>query len=361
MIGAMTRPPRLLAALVGLCALVLATAACGGDDASGDGDPTTTVAPQATSSADSTTPVASSTRAPSTRPVAGAFPVTIEHLWGSTTIEEAPERVVTLGVTDADTVLELGITPVALTGFAFFDTGLGPWATPLVEGEMPQLLTGEPSVELIATLQPDLILAISAGFDEPIYEQLSAIAPTVVRPPDTAAYQVPRDEATRMIATAIGQPERGEELVAAADAEFAAAVGGHPEFGGATGVVVLPYDGKYGVYTPRDARGRFMAELGFELPPAIAALDDGTDFFIELSQEQVGLLDADVLVMLADAPDARAFVDGDQVLQQVPVVREGRMVIPDTDTRGSITYNTPLSVPYAMEHLLPLLAGVLAP
>jgi iron complex transport system substrate-binding protein len=354
MIVGMTRPPRLRTALIALTALAVTAAACGSDDSSddpGDGATTTTTA------ADPATTVA----APATlSPEAGTYPVTIEHLWGSTTVEEAPTRVVTLGVTDADTVLELGVTPVALVGFAFFDTGLGPWANPLVEGEQPLLLKGEPNVEQIATLDPDLIVAISSGFDEPIYEQLSAIAPTIVRPAGTSAYQVPREDSTRMIAAALGQPARGEELVAEADAQFAATIAAHPDFAGKTAVVALPYDGKYGVYTPRDGRGRFMAQLGFELPPAIAALDDGTNFFIELSQEQVGLLDADVLVMLADAPDARAFVDGDEVLQQVPVVREGRMVIPDTDTRGSITYNTPLSVPYAMEHLVPQLADALA-
>ena len=349
MIVGMTRPPRLRTALIALTALTLTAAACGSDD-SGDEATTTTVAEPA-----------ATTVAPATgSPEAGAYPVTIEHLWGSTTVEEAPTRVVTLGVTDADTVLELGITPVALVGFAFFDTGLGPWATPLVDGEQPLLLKGEPNVEQIATLDPDLIVAISSGFDEPIYEQLSAIAPTIVRPAGTAAYQVPREDSTRMIAAALGQSARGEELVAETDAQFAATTAAHPEFAGKTAVVALPYDGKYGVYTPHDGRGRFMAQLGFELPPAIAALDDGTDFFIELSQEQVGLLDADVLVMLADAPDALAFVDADQVLQQVPVVQEGRMVIPDTDTRGSITYNTPLSVPYAMEHLVPQLADALA-
>lgn len=357
MIVGMTRPPRLRTALIALTALSLTAAACGGDDSSDETTTTTTGDSAVTTAAPSSTAAdATATSAPE----AGAYPVTIEHLWGSTTIEEAPTRVVTLGVTDADTVLELGITPVALTGFTFFETGLGPWALPLVEGEQPLLLKGEPNLEQIATLEPDLILAISAGFEEPIYEQLAEIAPTIVRPAGTSAYQVPREDATRMIATALGQPARGEALVAAADAQYAATVAAHPEFAGKTGVVVLPYDGKYGAYTPRDARGRFMAELGFELPPAIAALDDGTDFFIELSQEQVGLLDADVLVMLADAPDARTFIDEDQVLQQVPVVQEGRMVIPDTDTRGSITYNTPLSVPYAMEHLVPQLAAALA-
>lgn len=327
-----------LAIAVLLAAAVLAS--CGDDDGSG-----AAAAPDASS----TTAAASS-----------AFPVTIDHLWGSTTIEEAPERVVTLGVTDADAVLALGVTPVALAGFSFFETGLGPWATPLIDGPQPQLLTGEPNLELIASLQPDLIIGISAGFEEPMYEQLSAIAPTVVRPAGTEAYQVPRDDATRMIGAALGQPDRAEELVQEADAAYETAVADHPEFAGKTAVVVLPYEGKYGAYTPRDARGQVMAQLGFELPEALAALDTEGSFFIEISQEQVGLLDADVLVMLADAAETRAFVDGDDVLQQVPVVADGRMVILDTDARGAITYNSVLSVPYALEHLVPLLAEAAA-
>jgi iron complex transport system substrate-binding protein len=291
---------------------------------------------------------------------AGAYPVTIEHLWGSTTVESEPDRIVTLGVTDADVVLALGKTPIALTGFAFFETGLGPWAQPLVEGDQPQLLKGEPNLELIASLRPDLIIGVSAGFEEPVYEQLAKIAPTLVRPAGTAAYQVPRTDATEMIAAALGQPERGEALAAETDDLFDEAVADHPEFAGKTAAVVLPYDGKYGVYTPRDARGQVMTQLGFELPPALAALDTENKFFIEISQEQVGLLDADVLVMLADAPQTRTFVDNDQILQGLPVVEDGRMIILDTATRGSITYNTVISVPYTMEHLLPQLEEALA-
>jgi iron complex transport system substrate-binding protein len=49
---------------------------------------------------------------PGAAPPAGTpFPVTIEHAFGTTTVERAPERVVTLGVTDADAVLALGTTP----------------------------------------------------------------------------------------------------------------------------------------------------------------------------------------------------------------------------------------------------------
>src|SRR5262245_47129888 len=46
---------------------------------------------------------------------ADAFPVTIEHAFGETTIEEEPTRVATLGWSDQDAVLSLGVVPVGAT------------------------------------------------------------------------------------------------------------------------------------------------------------------------------------------------------------------------------------------------------
>jgi ABC-type Fe3+-hydroxamate transport system substrate-binding protein len=147
--------------------------------------------------------------------------------------------VVSLGVTDADVALALGVTPIALTGFTFFETRLGPWAMSMIDGDVPEVLEvleGEPNIEYIASLDPDLILGV----------------------------------------------------------------------------------------------------------------------------EQATLLDADVIVMLADQPDAREFVDNDPVLQAVPAVADGRMVIPDTDTRGALTYNTVISVPYLLDQLVPQIAEIVS-
>jgi iron complex transport system substrate-binding protein len=295
-------------------------------------------------------------------PAGGPFPVTIEHAFGTTTIERAPERIVALGVTDADAVLALGITPVAVTGYTFYpETGLGPWAQSLVEGPQPVRLASDstPNIEQLATLEPDLIIGVSAGFDRAVYDRLSALAPTIARPSDTAAYTVPRDRATRVIATALGRADEGEALIRQADDAYARAVAEHPEFHGRTGAVVLPYDGKYGAYFPEDARGRVMAQLGFAVPDELAALDTGEEYFTEVSRERLGILDGDVLVMLADDPTAREFVDEDPILQALPVVEDGRMIVPDTDTRGAMTYNSVLSVPYAIDHLVPALQKAL--
>lgn len=80
------RPLSLLA--LGLLAAVLA--ACGGDGAGDTASSATGAAP----------PSASASEA--------SYPVTIEHARGQTTVEERPQRIVSLNVQWTDTVLAMG-------------------------------------------------------------------------------------------------------------------------------------------------------------------------------------------------------------------------------------------------------------
>ena len=72
------------------------------------------------------TPAASSSAAPTSpprrplppsrrHPPPTAYPLTIEHKHGSTTIDKAPERIVTVGLLEQDPLLALGVTPVGTT------------------------------------------------------------------------------------------------------------------------------------------------------------------------------------------------------------------------------------------------------
>src|SRR5918999_3250454 len=56
-------------------------------------------------------------REPATTADSAAFPLTVEHKFGSTEVPEAPERVVTVGYTESDAVLALGVEPVGLREF----------------------------------------------------------------------------------------------------------------------------------------------------------------------------------------------------------------------------------------------------
>lgn len=285
------------------------------------------------------------------------FPVTIDHVFGSTEITEEPERIVALGVTDADIVLALGEVPVGNTGYVFFENGLGPWTDELVkDAELTRIESdSEPNLEQIASLDPDLIIGVSAGFDEKVYEQLSAIAPVVARPSDSAAYTVPREEATNIVAKSMGKAEQGEELNAQVEEMVASAREEHPEFEGKVGLAVLPYQDKYGAFLPGDARGQFLESLGFSVPEEILEQDTGESFFVDVAKENVDALDGDLLLVLHDDENIDIVADN-QVLTTLDVVQNDAVVVATTDQRGAITYNSVLSIPYAIDELVPRLA-----
>ena len=120
---------------------------------------------------------------------ADAFPVTIEHAFGETTVEEEPTRVATLGWSDQDAALSLGVVPVGATKLTWGgnEGGSSDWFDAEVEelgAEAPVRYDdadGAP-VEEVAKVAPDLILATNSGITEKEYAKLSKIAPVVAYP-----------------------------------------------------------------------------------------------------------------------------------------------------------------------------------
>src|SRR3954469_9058016 len=118
---------------------------------------------------------------------AKAFPVTIAHKFGETTITKAPKRIVVVGLREQDSLLALGIVPVATTEWYGKHPGaIFPWAEKaLGDAPKPEVLsfTDGIQVERVAAQRPDLILAVYSGLDKKDYDTLSKIAPTVAQPP----------------------------------------------------------------------------------------------------------------------------------------------------------------------------------
>ena len=118
----------------------------------------------------------------STAEAEGAFPAVIEHKFGTTTVPEEPTRVVVVGLTEQDVLLELGVAPIATTEwYGEQPHAVWPWATELLGDAEPEVLDASDGLqfEKIATLEPDLIVGTNAGLTEKDYELLSGIAPTV--------------------------------------------------------------------------------------------------------------------------------------------------------------------------------------
>lgn len=289
----------------------------------------------------------------------GPFPVTIEHRYGSTQIPARPERVVTVGLTDHDTVLALGITPVALTDwFGDQPNGVWPWAQDLLGDAQPVVLdSSQINFEQVAAADPDLILGVNSGLTQQEYDKLSQIAPTVAQSGKYADFGTPWQEQTRTIGTALGRSEQAAQLIADVEADFAAARESNPQFDAATGVIALMgEDGNYYPYGPQDARARFLSDLGFELKPEIAQLA-GDQFFATISAERFDLLNADVLVWTAETQGQIDALRANPVYQTQPVVAQGRDVFlpPYGPVHAALSYNNVLSLPFAIDGTVPLL------
>ncbi|WP_155849946.1 ABC transporter substrate-binding protein, partial [Arthrobacter sp. H41] len=155
---------------------------------------------------------------------AEAFPVTIEHAFGETTIEEKPERVATVSWVNADVSLALGVVPVGMPIDAYGgnENGSTPWKDAKLE-ELDAAIGSEnapaqyseadgiPFDEIAAT-NPDVILGVYSGLSQEDYDTLSEIAPVVAYP--EIAYGTAWQDSTRIIGEALGLSDQAGELIA---------------------------------------------------------------------------------------------------------------------------------------------------
>jgi iron complex transport system substrate-binding protein len=285
--------------------------------------------------------------------------VTIDHKYGKTEIASLPKRIVTVGLTDHDALLALGVVPVGTTEwFGKHPSAVWPWAQDKLGGAKPELVGdgSTTSFEKIAALKPDLILALYAGLTEEHYKTLSQIAPTVAQPGTYVDYGIPWQELTRTVGRAVGQAEKADTLVNDVEARFTTVRAEHPEFAGATAVVATPYEGIY-VYGPEDARGRFLTTLGFKLPEGLIEVT-GKEFGGNLSMERADLLDVDVIVWL-DPKDAKGPLGG-PLYESLKVHKQAREVMLDSYTDplgGATSFVSVLSLPFLLDGLVPQLAA----
>lgn len=237
-------------------------------------------------------PDARAVSAPEGGPAKGAFPVTIEHKYGSTQITEEPNRVLSLGFQEHDAIFALGVTPIAVRYWFGGKTDvIFPWADDEAAGARPEILEmpyDNLNFEKIASLRPDLILGIYSGMTDRDYETLAKIAPTVAQTGDYVDYGVPWQDMTRTVGRALGRAERADKLVTDLEARFDGVRSQNPAFAGKT-VAVATYSGAGqdpGFFASEDPRSRFFTSLGFKVP---AALDQiaGDKFFGTVSAERL--------------------------------------------------------------------------
>lgn len=289
-----------------------------------------------------------------------AFPVEVAHKYGNTTVPSVPAKVVSIGFTDHEALLGLGVTPIAVRDWwGGHPYATWPWAKDELGDATPVVLaSGELDIEQVAALEPDLIVGFYSGLTEDEYNLLNQIAPTVIAPTEYIDYGMPWREQTQATGRVLGKEELATSKIAEVDAMIAKAKEDNPSFVGATAVIGGPNaDGTYWLYGKDDPRSRLLRELGFVIAPELASLA-GDSFYANVSAEQAQLFDVDLLVWWLESEEEMAQLAEDAVYQQINVVKEGRAVVSSWDDLaiGALSFSSILSLPYALEEYVPRLA-----
>ena len=301
---------------------------------------------------------------------ADAFPVTVEHDYGETTIQAPPKRVAVWGWGAAEAAIALGTFPVGIPGKESDDgVELLPWMAQAYEdrgADAPVLFdqgtrtTAVPSVQIAAT-DPDLVLAPYSGLTEEQYEELSDIAPVVARP--VGASVEPWEGVIDITATALGVADKGEELLAETDAQLA----GLGEQHGLTGltfaaIVNYPPGGIIKVYSDANPVVRVLEGLGMRLADPVVELDTEDDGLLyDLDYEEMDRLESDVLVLVSSTSELAELDMANEELNAVPAFAAGRVTqVFGFEEMAAVTAPTVLSIswPGGVPVLAESLAGV---
>lgn len=299
--------------------------------------------------------------------VAGAtaqqFPVTLNHVYGSTTIEAAPKRIVTWGWGNEDAVIALGTMPVGIPfqSYGGGEDGVQPWieqALAAAGGEKPAVLanTGEPPFEQIAALQPDLIIAAFSGITQDQYTLLSGIAPTIAYSGD--AYSATWQDVTTIVGAALGKSAEAATLIADTEQFLADEVAKYPDIPGTTFAGFNDFDGAIAVYAPLDARMRFLSGLGLVPAPSLEELspNDGK-FIFSLSYEVFDTLTSDILITYYEEQAPLDELLTRSYVKAMPQVQKGALAaLVGIENVAAVSPPSALSLRWGFPHYLEVIA-----
>jgi iron complex transport system substrate-binding protein len=106
----------------------------------------------------------------------------VTHARGETCIPLNPQRIIALDFNSLATLLSLNVKPIAAWVTNEIESDFPYFADKSQEIEIIRSQTGEPNVEKVLSLNPDLLFVISHSAFEGSYSQLSEVAPMVVLP-----------------------------------------------------------------------------------------------------------------------------------------------------------------------------------
>ena len=300
-----------------------------------------------------------------------AFPVTVEHVYGETTITEKPERVATVAWANHEVPLALGIVPVGMSKASWGDdddNGVLPWVAETLDemgAETPGLFDETDGIdsEAVADTEPDVILAAYSGLTQEEYDTLSKIAPVIAYP--KVAWGTSVDEMIEMDSKALGLEKEGDALIEQLDADAQKALEANSVLKDKKVLFsyIDPTDlSQIGYYTAIDTRPGYLHDLGLPFPSIVEENKDSDQFYLTVSAEEAQKFDdVDLFITYGDE-SIIPLLQADPLLSKIPAIAEGRIaVLPDATPIAASANPSPLSIPWGLDDYLALLAAPLAP
>jgi iron complex transport system substrate-binding protein len=301
-------------------------------------------------------------------PAAEGFPVTFQHIYGTTTIDAAPERIATWGWGATDAVLALGVVPVAIASMDYGggDDRITPWVEDAIDalgGDDPVILDNaafELSVEELLATDPDVLIAPYSGLTQEEYDAVTAAGIPVVAP-EEALWSTPWRDVITETGAALGMDDEAEQLLADLDQQVADAAAAHPEFDGTTIAYAADVVDTFYLYLPADPRVEILHDLGFISAESVTAMDTGeSTFYTTVSGENLDQIDADVVFTQVESEDAlNTFLTSDRTAL-IPAVARGAVGAIVGEENVAAISPTALTLPWILPEMVAQLAAATA-
>ena len=274
---------------------------------------------------------------------AADWPRTITDSHGTHTFEQAPQRIVSTSVTLTGSLLAID-APVIASGATTPGNRMGDaqgflrqWGDVAKERNVQRLYIGEASAEAVAAQMPDLILISATGGDSALalYEQLSAIAPTLVINYDDKSWQ----QLLTQLGGITGHEKQAAGRIASFDKHLSEAkmhmtLPPQP----VTALVYTPASHSANLWTSESAQGKLLQQLGFTLSTLPVTIQASKSMgkrhdIVQLGGENLaaGLNGESLFLFASDEKDATA-LENNPLLSHLPAVQHKQVYALGTET-----------------------------
>lgn len=213
--------------------------------------------------------------------------VTVKHELGETDVSKEPKKVVALELSFVDALEGLGMQPVGIA-----DDNKKDMIEKLVDGKVDYTSVGtrqQPNLEVISSLQPDLIIA-DVQRHKAIYKELQQIAPTIELKSRESTYEE-NIESFETISKAVGKEDVANKRLQEHEQTIQELKDTLKEEAGQTVLPAVVRDTSFQAHTSSSYDGEFLEKLG--LKNAV----ESEEAYAEMNLEQLSDINPGILIL----------------------------------------------------------------